>query len=261
MAVSQRGATLRHQDGVAVVELLRPALNVQVKQELLEAVRQAGQDGAARAVLIAGGTKAFCVGQDLAEHAAALAKGPEAAFATVRAHYNPLIEAVQAIRVPVVAAVEGACVGAGLGLALAADLRVAAEGAKFATAFTGIALAADSGLSGTLARLAGPSRAAGLMLLGERFTAADAERWGLVHQVVADGTATEAGLAMANRLAHGPTQAYREVKALLKDAATADPAEILQREADAQTRLGATRDHQAAVHAFLAKEQPRFSGR
>ncbi|MFI2471362.1 enoyl-CoA hydratase-related protein [Streptomyces globisporus] len=261
MAVSGPGASFRWQGDVAVVELLRPVLDTQVKQELLAAVREAGQDGTARSVLITGSAKAFCVGQDLAEHARALADGAEAAFATVRAHYNPLIKAVRDVRVPVVAAVEGSCVGAGLGLALAADLRVVAESATFATAFTSIGLASDSGLSEALTHLAGPSRAAGLMLLGTRFTAAEAERWGLVHEVVPDGTATAAGLAMATRLAQGPTQAYREVKALLHDAATADPAQVLEREADAQLRLGATRDHRAAVDAFLAKERPHFGGR
>ncbi|MFB6549309.1 enoyl-CoA hydratase/isomerase family protein [Streptomyces sp. NPDC056405] len=261
MELTGPGASFRRQGDVAVVELPRPVLDTQVKQALLDCVRQAGQDGTARSVLITGSTKAFCVGQDLAEHATALADGADAAFATVRQHYNPLIEAVRALRVPVVAAVEGACVGAGLGIALAADLRVAGEGATFATAFTGIGLAADSGLSGTLTRLAGPSRAAGLMLLGNRFTATEAARWGLVHEVVPDGTATEAGLAMATRLAQGPTEAYREVKTLLRDAATADPAHVLEQEADAQLRLGGTRDHRAAVDAFLAKQRPHFEGR
>ncbi|MFG3138597.1 enoyl-CoA hydratase-related protein [Streptomyces sp. NPDC048211] len=261
MAVNATGAAYHRQDDVAVVELLCPVLDMRVKRELLAAVKQAGDDGTARAVLITGSEKAFCVGQDLAEHATALTDGAETAFATVRAHYNPLITAIRALRVPVVAAVEGACVGAGLGLVLAADLRVAAAGATFATAFTGIGLAADSGLSAGLTQLAGPSRAAGLMLLGNRFTAAEAESWGLVHEVVPDGTATEAGLATATRLAQGPTRAYREVKTLLRDAQTSDPAQVLEREADAQERLGATHDHRTAVDAFLARRRPRFEGR
>ncbi len=156
---------------------------------------------------------------------------------------------------------EGACVGAGLGLALCADVRVAAESARFATAFTGIGLAADSGLSGALAQAVGPSRAAALMLLGDRFGAADAERWGMVHRVVPDGAATAEGLALARRWpAAGPTAAYAEVKALLRDAPGASLAAVLEREAAAQLRLGATRDHRAAVAAFPARAEPSFEG-
>ncbi|WP_051740950.1 enoyl-CoA hydratase/isomerase family protein [Streptomyces xylophagus] len=137
----------------------------------------------------------------------------------------------------------------------------AAEGARFATAFTGIGLAADSGLSGALAQAVGPSRAAALMLLGDRFGAEEALRWGLVHRVVPDGDAAAEGLALARRLAAGPTVAYAEVKALLRDAPGASLATVLEREAAAQERLGATRDHRAAVEAFLARAEPSFEGR
>ena len=107
----------------------------------------------------------------------------------------------------------------------------------------------------------GPSRAAALMLLGDRFGAEDALRWGLVHRVVPDGDATAEGLALARRLAAGPTVAYAEVKALLRDAPGASLATVLEREAAAQERLGATRDHRAAVAAFLARAEPSFEGR
>ncbi|MFE7168170.1 enoyl-CoA hydratase-related protein [Streptomyces sp. NPDC057616] len=133
-------------------------------------------------------------------------------------------------------------------------------GARFATAFTGIGLAADSGLSGSLAQAVGPSRAAALMLLGDRFGAEAAERWGLVHRVVADGTATEEGLALARRLAAGPTAAYGEVKELLRTAADADLPALLEAEAAAQQRLGRTQDHRGAVRAFLEGRAPAFGG-
>lgn len=142
----------------------------------------------------------------------------------MRAEYNPLITEVRALPRPVVVAVEGACVGAGLGLALCADLRVAARGARFATAFTGIDLAADSGLSAAPAQAVGPSRAAALLLLGDRFDAEAAERWGLVHQVVPDGAAADRGLDLARQLAAGPTAAYAEVKALLRSSGRRRPA-------------------------------------
>ncbi|GAA5049951.1 2-(1,2-epoxy-1,2-dihydrophenyl)acetyl-CoA isomerase [Thermocatellispora tengchongensis] len=258
------GVTYEVRDGVAVIELARPeagnALDRDVKRGLLEAVREAGGEGV-RAVLLTARGRNFCVGQDLKEHAEALERDPAAAFATVREEYNPLVEALHALRQPVVAAVEGACVGAGLGLALCADLRVAAEGAKFATAFTGIGLAVDTGVSRALLRAVGPSRAAGLLLLGDRFSAAEAAAWGLVHRVVPDGEAHAEGLALARRLAAGPALAYREVKALLRDVAEADLAAALEREAAAQELLGASEDHRGAVRAFLAREKPVFHGR
>jgi 2-(1,2-epoxy-1,2-dihydrophenyl)acetyl-CoA isomerase len=259
---SSDGVGYRLDAGVAIIELRRPALDVSLRGGLLAAVRQVGSDGTAvRAVLLTAQGRHFCVGQDLKEHARALENGPDAAFACVRNEYNPLVEALHALTQPVVVAVEGACVGAGLGLALCADVRVAAEGARFATAFTGIGLAADSGLSGALAQAVGPSRAAALMLLGDRFGAEDAERWGLVHRVVPDGDAAAEGLVLARRLAAGPTATYAEVKALLRDAPGASLAAVLEREAAAQERLGATRDHQAAVEAFLARVEPSFEGR
>jgi 2-(1,2-epoxy-1,2-dihydrophenyl)acetyl-CoA isomerase len=255
--------TLR--DGVAVIELRRPsagnALDAPLRLGLLAAVRQVRTDGEqVRSVLLAAQGKHFCVGQDLKEHAHALETRPETAFSIVREEYNPLVTELRALPQPVVAAVEGACVGAGLGLALCADIRVAARGARFSTAFTGIGLAADSGLSGALAQAVGPSRAAALMLLGDRFDAEAAERWGLVHRTVPDGTATEQGLGVARRLAAGPSVAYAEVKALLRTATGGDLPVLLEAEAVAQERLGSTEDHRAAVRAFLDGRPPSFIG-
>ncbi|WP_368397164.1 enoyl-CoA hydratase/isomerase family protein [Streptomyces sclerotialus] len=217
------GVAYRLRDGVAVIELDRPdagnALDTVMKQDLLAAVRRAADErDAVRAVLLTARGKAFCVGQDLKEHARALEEGPVAAFATVTEEYNPVVLALRALAPPVVVAVEGACVGAGLGLALCADIRVVAAGARFAPAFTGIGLAADTGLSASLAEAVGPSRAAGLFLLGDRFGSDEALDWGLAHRVVPDGAAAAEGLALARRLAEGPTLAYAEVKRLLRDA-------------------------------------------
>uniref|UniRef100_A0AAU1ZQ19 Enoyl-CoA hydratase-related protein n=1 Tax=Streptomyces sp. NBC_00093 TaxID=2975649 RepID=A0AAU1ZQ19_9ACTN len=251
--------------GVAVIELRRPsagnALDVSLRAGLIAAVRRVRGDGElVRSVLLCAAGRHFCVGQDLKEHARALETDPASAFAIVRDEYNPLVAELSSLPQPVVAAVEGACVGAGLGLALWADLRVVGAGARFSTAFTGIGLAADSGLSRALAQAVGPSRAAALMLLGDRFDAEAAQRWGLVHSVVPDGGTTAEGLALARRLAAGPTAAYAEVKALLRTDGAALPV-VLEREAAAQERLGGTEDHRAAVRAFLKGRQPVFTGR
>ncbi|TQR84303.1 enoyl-CoA hydratase [Mycobacterium hodleri] len=252
-------------DGVAAVRLDRPAasnaLDREMKVALLGALTAAGANAEVRAVAITAAGKNFCVGQDLGEHVEGLRADPAHAMDTVREHYNPIVLALNAIAVPVVVGITGACVGAGLGLALAGDIRVAGTRAKFGTAFTGIGLASDSGLSATLTALVGASRAAGLFLLGGTFDAATAESWGLVHRVVADEEVGEQAAAVAARLAAGPTAAFRAVKDLIAANAGATLTDVLKREAAAQVRLGASADHTAAVEAFLAKEKPTFVGR
>jgi 2-(1,2-epoxy-1,2-dihydrophenyl)acetyl-CoA isomerase len=190
---------------VAVVTLNRPAkynaLTVELKEALLAAAVEVAADETVRAVVLTGAGKAFCVGQDLGEHAAALEADPVDALGTVRRHYNPLIRALNEAPKPVIAAINGPCVGAGLGIALAADLRIAAEGLKFSTAFTGIGLSTDSGLAASLAHAVGVSRATELVLLNEQFTAEDARNWGLVRDVVPADEVLGTALELARRLA------------------------------------------------------------
>ncbi|MEV6135678.1 enoyl-CoA hydratase-related protein [Nocardia sp. NPDC051990] len=256
--------TLAVTDGLATITLNRPrasnALDTGMKEALLRAVSAVAADPDVRAVLLRAEGRNFCVGQDLAEHSAALDADPATAMSTVGKHYNPLLTAFAALTVPVVAVINGACVGAGMGLALASDIRIAGETATFATAFTAIGLAADSGLSLSLAGAVGPSRASALLLLGDRVTAAQAHDWGLVHRVVPDDQLGAAGTELAASLATGPTHAYREVKSILAQGHSSLPA-ALERERRAQELLGATADHRAAVTAFLTKTTPVFTGR
>ncbi|MFJ9909277.1 enoyl-CoA hydratase/isomerase family protein [Streptomyces sp. NPDC101152] len=253
-------------DAVAVIELRGPtganALDAHMRSALLTVARRLTTDAArgVRAALITARGKNFSVGQDLTEHARLLKTAPIRAFANLPNDYNPLVKELNALPIPLVAAVEGNCVGAGLGIALCADLRVAAESTRFATAFTGLALASDSGVARALARQLGPSRTAALMLLNEPFSAWDAERWGLVQRVAPDGSAAAEGLAMARNLADGPTAAYREIKALLRGAGSTPVQATLEREAVIQRRLGATEDHHEAVTAFLERRSPAFRG-
>src|SRR3954471_16123149 len=125
-------------DGVATIALQRPALSSALRRELHAAVTEVGTDESVWAVLITGTGRAFCVGQDLAEHVESLRRNAAASLSVVEDEYNPLIRALAALRIPVVVGINGACAGAGLGIALAGDLRIAAAGAKFTTAFTGI---------------------------------------------------------------------------------------------------------------------------
>lgn len=255
--------TLDISEGLAVVTLARPsahnALDEATKLAYLDAVRGAAVPEV-RAVLLTAEGKNFCVGQDLGEHVEALNADSTTAMNTVGDAYNPLIRALASIEVPIVAAIPGACVGAGWGIALTADIRVAGESSSFATAFTGIGLAADSGISRSLVANLGPGRAGALLLLGDKVSAAQALEWGLVHRVVADDEVRDVASTLARKLAAGPTLAYRQVKSLVAASSTGLDA-ALDRERDAQVALGATADHKAAVDAFLAKQKPVFTGR
>lgn len=249
---------------VAIVTMNRPArrnaLTVELKRALRDGLRSVADDPTVRAVVLAGSGRSFCVGQDLGEHAESLRGDRSTSFATVGRHYNPIVAAITEMPKPVVAAINGGAVGAGLGFALACDLRVAADGATFATAFAAIGLTADSGLSATLVHSLGASRAAELLLLGESFDAAKALEWGLVRAVVPADQVLASALELARRLAAGPTAAFAEIKAAIALGAVSPLPTVLAAEGAAQGRLGLTGDHAGAVEAFLAKRRPTFEG-
>ncbi|WP_113704446.1 enoyl-CoA hydratase-related protein [Nonomuraea lactucae] len=251
-------------DAVATITLDRPdamnSLTADLKEALLDALRQAAGDPEVRAVLLTGSGRAFCAGQDLREHAANLEAGRGLAD-TVRRHYNPTIELLTTMPKPVVAAVNGVAAGAGAALTFACDLRVVSEKAKFALAFAGIGLAPDSGASWTLQRLAGPGRAAELLLLGEPLDAARALELGLVTRVVPADDVLKTAQELAARLAQGPTLAYAATKRALAYAAAHSLPEALALEAELQNECAGTQDHVDATRAFLAKERPTFHGR
>jgi 2-(1,2-epoxy-1,2-dihydrophenyl)acetyl-CoA isomerase len=237
------------------------ALTLAAKQGLLEAVEAVRADPDVRAVVLTGSGKAFCVGQDLREHAALLEAGDPAPLSTVRDHYNPLVTALAALPVPTIAAVNGTAAGAGLGLACALDFRIGAAGSRYTTAFAGIGLSVDSALSWTLPRLVGAGRARALLLLAEPFTAEQALEMGLLNAVVAPDQVLTAATELARRLAVGPTAAYAAIKESVAYAATSSLEQALAKEDEMQTRAGGTADHRAAVRSFLAKQLPVFEGR
>ncbi|MEZ0578402.1 enoyl-CoA hydratase/isomerase family protein [Nocardioides sp. MH1] len=257
--------TVDRADGVATVTLNRPdrhnALTRELKDALVAALAEVGADPEVRAVVLTGAGRSFCVGQDLGEHAAALEADAATAFDTVAEHYTPVVVSLTTMPKPVVAAVNGTCVGAGLGFALACDLRVFADGATLGTAFSAIGLTCDSGLAGTLPRAVGEAKARELVLLGRNFTPEEAVAWGISGEVVAADDVLAAATRTATRLAAGPTLAYAESKRLLAEGISRPLAETLTAEGDAQARLGLTADHAGAVRAFLDRERPTFSGR
>ncbi|MFD7093514.1 2-cyclohexenylcarbonyl CoA isomerase [Streptomyces xanthophaeus] len=257
-------------DGLATITINRPdamnAMNTEAKVALRDAVLAAAGDTAVRAVLLtAAGNRAFCVGQDLKEHIGNLAAdregGSSLTMTTVAEHYNPIVRALTEMPKPVVAGVNGVAAGAGFGFALAADFRVVADTASFNTSFAGVALTADSGVSWTLPRLIGGSRASDLLLFPRSVKAQEAYELGIANRLVPSDSLHAEAESVARALASGPTVAYAALKESLAYGASHSLPEALEREDALQTRAGASADHGIAVEAFLAKQPPKYLGR
>jgi 2-(1,2-epoxy-1,2-dihydrophenyl)acetyl-CoA isomerase len=250
--------------GVRTVTLNRPrsynSFNLELKSALLAALAEAAAEPSVRAVVITGAGRAFCAGQDLKEHLALISAGDPRVTATVTDFYNPLIIAVTGMTKPVVAAVNGVAAGAGAGLAFACDLRIVGRSASFSMAFAGVGLSADSGASFLLPRLIGHGRASKMMLLGEQVDADEAQRIGMVDEVVADDELAAVVSSTAARLAAGPTRAYGWIKASLHHGASADLASTLAFEDGAQVDCFASADHREAIRAFVEKRPAKFTG-
>ena len=246
--------------GFATVTLARPerlnALSGQTVDELRAAVEAVGASEA-RCLLIAGEGRGFSSGADLASGGGL----PEDAGAALEKHFNPLMEALFALDIPVVAAVNGAAAGAGCSLALAADIVIAGRSAYFLQAFVNIGLIPDAGATWLLPRLAGRARAMEMMMLGERIDADKAAEWGLISRVVEDEHLASEAVLLATNLARGPTRAFGLIRKLARDAEQLPLGEALAAERAAQREAGQTQDFRAAVLAFLEKRQPRFEGR
>ncbi|MEV4599955.1 enoyl-CoA hydratase-related protein [Amycolatopsis sp. NPDC049253] len=252
-------------DGVRTLTLNRPeaynSLTVELKERLLAELRAAADDADVRAVVLTGAGKAFCAGQDLKEHVGLLQANDPAPLHTVSDHYNPIVKAIVDMPKPVIAAVNGTAAGAGAAFAYASDLRIAAESSSFLMAFANVGLGPDSGASWTLQRLIGLGRAAELMLLARTVDSAEAQRIGLVGEVVPDEELAARAQAVAAKLAAGPTVAYSKIKHVLAVSAQSSLDEALAAEDEAQTALGATADHTEAVEAFVGKRKPNFQGK
>ncbi len=249
------------QASVASIRLNRPdslnALDSTTVDELRQAVESLAGSGA-RALLLTGEGRGFSSGADLAGGGGGL---PADAGVALEKHFNPLVEALFALEIPVIAAVNGPAAGAGCSLALAADIVIAARSAYFLQAFVNIGLIPDAGATWLLPRLAGRARAMEMMMLGERISAEQAAEWGMISRVVADEDLESEAVALATRLALGPTIALGLIRKLARDSAHLPLAEALGAERIAQRDAGNSQDFRSAVMAFLQKQQPRFEGR
>jgi len=250
-------------DGVAAITLNRPerlnALTTGMTKELLAALKTCAREDAVRCVVITGAGRGFSAGQDLAEFGQVA--GEFSVSEHLRRGYNRLILAMRELEKPIIAQVNGVAAGAGLGIALAADMRIASDRASFVTAFIGIGLAPDSGVSWHLQRLIGPARAFELLASGRKVQAEEALSLGLVNQVVPADALDETVAALARQFAQAPTRSIGLTKRVLNRAATMTLAEALEYEALTQDIAVQTADHREGVQAFIEKRPPQFSGR
>ena len=243
---------------VMVLTMNQPPVNAfthDLTQALQKALSQAGRDKTVRAVLLTAAGRAFSAGQDLTELQAV--EG-ESLRKHLQVTYNPLILQLRRLEKPVIAALHGAVAGAALGVALACDLRIAAEGTRFLVGFSGIALAPDSGVSLLLPLVMGFGRATEYAFTNKPFTAEEALAWGVVNRVVAPEALQQEALAWAQELAAGPLKALGLTKRAFNRALMPHLESVLDYEAHIQDIAGKTAEHHEGVSAFLEKRPPKY---
>lgn len=253
---------------VLTLTLNRPAalnsFNGAMHEELRAALDAAAADAGVRAVVLTGAGRGFCAGQDLADPMVAPSppgQPPQDLSEAIERHYKPLVQRLQSMPVPVIAAVNGVAAGAGANLALACDFVLAAQSASFIQAFAKIGLVPDTGGTWLLPRIVGRARALGLAMLGDKLPAAEAERIGLIWKCVDDAALADEARKLAARLAAMPSKALAATRAAIDGAQHLTLDQALDREAAVQAELGRSHDYLEGVAAFSAKRAPVFTDR
>lgn len=252
-------------DGVCTITLNRPdvynAFNDALSKELSDALKAAGRDGDVRVVVMTGSGKAFSSGQDLGDLKEKYVPGHVPHLgADLKKRYDPIIKRMRTMEKPIIAAVNGVAAGAGCSLALAADLRIASEHAKFIEVFINVGLIPDSASTFMLPRLVGLGRAMELCMTGRPVDATEALQIGLVNKVVDADALMDEATALAQKLASLPGRGLALTKRLLNESFENDLNAQLEAEAFAQETAGRTKDHYEGVVAFIEKRKPKFTG-
>jgi 2-(1,2-epoxy-1,2-dihydrophenyl)acetyl-CoA isomerase len=252
-------------NGVLWITLNRPdklnAFNEQMGTDLAEALKEGEKTADNRCIVITGEGRAFSVGEDLSSNKGAYESGKPMLLGDVlKSKYNPIVQRIRKMDKPVVAAVNGVTAGAGLGLALACDLRAASDKATFHEAFIKVGLAPDSGTSFWLTRILGLGKAMEIGMLGEPIDSTMALNLGLVNWVFPEDKFREEVTKIAERLARGPTRALGLTKRAMNRAIVVDMDSALEYEAYLQDVAGRTRDHVEGVRAFFDKREADFAG-
>lgn len=248
---------------LAIITLNRPEVFNSFNREMALALQKSLDDCASndevRAILLTGSGKAFCAGQDLKE-----VTTPElnpGFKAILDEHYNPIISRIRTIEKPIVAAVNGVAAGAGANIALACDVVVASEQASFIQAFSKIGLIPDSGGTFFLPRLIGFQKASAVAMLGDKVSATEAEKMGMIYQVLPADTCLDEAKKIAVRLSQMPTKALALTKKALNASLNNSLDEQLKLESVYQIEAAQTEDYNEGVHAFIEKRKPEFRGK
>lgn len=251
---------------VAVVTLHHPevmnAISPKMARGLMDALAFASdRENGFRAIVLTGEDRAFCAGANLAEAPERASDAPFDAGAHLKDHYHPLLLRIRDLTLPIVTAINGAAAGLGMSLALAGDIILAARSAYFLQAFARVGLVPDGGSTWLLPRLIGLARARELSLLAERLSAETALEWGLINRVCDDAAVVDEAMALAVRLAEGPTAALAATRRLYWSSPDNSFEQQLELERHEQSRAGRTADFVEGVAAFLQKRPPKFTGR
>jgi len=263
--MSYQHILLEEAGGVATLTLNRPAqLNAMptaMVAEMIHALDHLRDARTSRCLLITGAGRAFSSGADLAGGELSSGDGPSDTGKVLESHFNPLLERLMALPMPIVTALNGAAAGAGCSLALAADIVIAGRSAYLLQAFINIGLVPDVGATWLLPRLAGKARATAMMMLGERIKAEQAESWGLIYKAVDDEALLPEARALAQKLAQGPTLAHALIRQGIRACLDSSLADALRLERDNQRLAGRTADFTEGVNAFMEKRPARFEGK
>lgn len=250
-------------DRVGVITLNRPevmnAFGGTMREDLLKLLQQAEADKSVRCVVITGAGKAFCAGGDIASMADMQARNDATAVPQRMKIGAQVVNLIRSMAKPVIAAVNGAAAGAGVNLALACDMRFAAESARFSESFVKIALVPDWGGTYLLTQLVGTAKAMELMMTGDRIDVAEALRIGILNRVIPDNTFRDEVLTFALRLASGPANTLAHIKRATYIGATGTLSDALQYEEQAQEAVFLSDDAREGMRAFLEKRAPKFT--
>jgi 2-(1,2-epoxy-1,2-dihydrophenyl)acetyl-CoA isomerase len=251
-------------NGIFTITLNRPdklnSFNFEMGSQMKEALMEAESDNKVRCVLLTGAGRAFCAGQDLAE-ATEVSNDPERDLSEIVYHtYLPIIKGIRELEKPVVCAVNGTAAGAGANIALACDIVIASEEAKFIQSFSQIGLIPDSGGTYILPRLIGLARATALTFLGEKVSAKEAVEMGMIWKSYSADEFMEEAKAIASKLAKMPTRGFGLTKRGFNAGFSNNLEEQMKLEAKLQAEAGETDDYNEGVQAFLEKRKPEFKG-